>query len=195
MRCLALDGVVGAFNRQTSHSEQEAYAKRVEDGKSAANKLSKMFWWLQPSVPVANGDNTHIPPGMSAHMHAQGNASGAAALNQAHHSVPRPTHNRHRSASFGGATLPPAPQPQALPAGFGSFSAGMPPAAALRFGGLPAHPGINVSHLNPMHAFAPPTLGDNQAGFLPDFDEAQYQAGLAQAAQLQQLIQQLSYLN
>ncbi|KAG2486109.1 hypothetical protein HYH03_015204 [Edaphochlamys debaryana] len=50
MRCIALDGVVEAFMASRPEQEIAAFKARQEEGRSAANKVNKMFWWLQPSV-------------------------------------------------------------------------------------------------------------------------------------------------
>ncbi|GIL71650.1 hypothetical protein Vretifemale_2174 [Volvox reticuliferus] len=50
MRCIALDGIVEAFLGSFSVEDVASFKARKEEGKSAANKVNKMFWWLQPSA-------------------------------------------------------------------------------------------------------------------------------------------------
>ncbi|GIL50596.1 hypothetical protein Vafri_6735 [Volvox africanus] len=101
MRCIALDGIVEAFLTSFSEAEVAAFKARQEEGKSAANKVNKMFWWLQPSAlpGMAPGGAPGFAPGTSLpHM------SGMAAPKQQPFAAP--------------------PMPQQLPSG-GVMTAGM----------------------------------------------------------------------
>ncbi len=44
MRCIALDSIVEAFLSSLTDADLAAYKARQEEGKSAANKVNKMFW-------------------------------------------------------------------------------------------------------------------------------------------------------
>mgnify|MGYP001807000869 CR=1 FL=1 len=44
MRCIALDSIVEAFLSSLTDADLVAYKARQEEGKSAANKVNKMFW-------------------------------------------------------------------------------------------------------------------------------------------------------
>ncbi|KAG1659174.1 hypothetical protein FOA52_007555 [Chlamydomonas sp. UWO 241] len=57
VRCLALDGVAESVAASLP-AGGTSYAVRVEDGRSAANKLNKMLWWLQPAAIPALGDSS-----------------------------------------------------------------------------------------------------------------------------------------
>ncbi|KXZ46434.1 hypothetical protein GPECTOR_43g870 [Gonium pectorale] len=50
MRCIAVDAIVEAFIPSLCNEDMTSYKARQEEGKSAANKVNKMFWWLQPSA-------------------------------------------------------------------------------------------------------------------------------------------------
>eukprot|EP00955_Chlamydomonas_euryale_P074403 362018-Chlamydomonas_euryale.AAC.10 len=58
VRCLALDGVAAVIQlHMPADPGGTSYETRVEEGKSAANQLNKMLWWLQSTTP-ALGDNS-----------------------------------------------------------------------------------------------------------------------------------------
>ncbi|GLC56360.1 hypothetical protein PLESTB_001096300 [Pleodorina starrii] len=103
MRCIALDGVVEAFLASLPEEEVAAHKTRQEEGKSAANKVNKMFWWLQPSAMPGMA-----PGGPSGY----GGAPGAGMPHMS--GMPAPKHQ-----SFSGPPLP-----QQLPSG-GVMTAGM----------------------------------------------------------------------
>ncbi|EFJ45163.1 hypothetical protein VOLCADRAFT_106116 [Volvox carteri f. nagariensis] len=103
MRCIALDGVVEAFLSSLPEEEVAAYKARQEEGKSAANKVNKMFWWLQPSA--LPGMAPSGPPGF-------GGAPGAGIPHMNGMAAPK-------QQSFTGP-----PMPQQLPSG-GVMTAGM----------------------------------------------------------------------
>ncbi|PNH12170.1 E3 ubiquitin-protein ligase [Tetrabaena socialis] len=50
MRCVGLDAIVEAFLTAMPEQEVAAYKARQEEGRSAANKVNKMLWYLQPSA-------------------------------------------------------------------------------------------------------------------------------------------------
>ncbi|GFR51185.1 hypothetical protein Agub_g13462 [Astrephomene gubernaculifera] len=76
MRCIALDGVVEAFLGSLPDHEVAAYKARQEEGKSAANKVNKMFWWLQPSampnMPAGAPSGFAPAPGTAGMSHVGG---------------------------------------------------------------------------------------------------------------------------
>lgn len=82
VRCIALDAVIEAFLPLLPKAEEVAYRARQEEGKSAANKVNKMFWWLQPSAipataPAAAGSSSG---GSSAHGSGSSGGGGMQAF-------------------------------------------------------------------------------------------------------------------
>ena len=69
MRCLALDAVATIFQRFLSTAESVAFKARQDEGKSAANKLAKMYWFLQACGVWGRlgggGQDVLVPTGMS----------------------------------------------------------------------------------------------------------------------------------
>ena len=100
-----MDGVVEALGHVLSKQELDAYHARAEEGKSAANKINKMFWWLQPAAIPALGDAQAQNLNTGAGHPQHNNASAAAGVAMA--GAPAPS--RVRSSSGGGAP-PPAPR-------------------------------------------------------------------------------------
>ena len=53
VRCLAVDAIGDILKASMSAKEREKFAKRLEEGRSAADKVNKVFWWLAPqAVPI-----------------------------------------------------------------------------------------------------------------------------------------------
>jgi hypothetical protein len=53
VRCLAVDAIGDSLKASMPAKEREKFAKRVEEGRSAADKVNKVFWWLAPqAVPI-----------------------------------------------------------------------------------------------------------------------------------------------
>ncbi|KAG2422587.1 hypothetical protein HXX76_015915 [Chlamydomonas incerta] len=107
MRCIALDSIVEAFLSSLTDADLVSYKARQEEGKSAANKVNKMFWWLQPSAM----------PGMPSGAGSGGYGASPAPV------PPMPGMMGPKSGSFSGAPLP-----QQLPNG-GMMTAGLMGAA------------------------------------------------------------------
>ena len=45
VRCLPVDAVVEALKTHMPAKDRERFNKRVEEGRSAADKVNKIFWW------------------------------------------------------------------------------------------------------------------------------------------------------
>jgi hypothetical protein len=72
VRCLALDGIVEALVQSLPQAEMNVYQARVEEGKSAVNKLIKMLWWLQTAaIPVSSVAGAEPVSGAPAHARAK----------------------------------------------------------------------------------------------------------------------------
>ncbi|KAF6258946.1 hypothetical protein COO60DRAFT_1068765 [Scenedesmus sp. NREL 46B-D3] len=50
VRCLAMDKVAASIVPSLTAEQQQQYAKRKQDGQSAADKVNKMFWYLAPTA-------------------------------------------------------------------------------------------------------------------------------------------------
>lgn len=145
-RCIALDGVIEAFLPSLPDHEVAAFKARQEEGKSAANKVNKMFWWLQPSaVPGVPGN----PPGFAGNQGAGMGASGMGNLaKQPSFPSAQPQQAMMGAGLMGGAyqqakPLPPAGGHARRASNPGSSQPGFPPRPSGRsnsFSAGGAHP-------------------------------------------------------
>jgi hypothetical protein len=124
VRCLAVDAVVDAMMGGLAPCDKERYSKRVADGKSAADRINKTFWWLAPqAVPIAGASSGQVGLSFSnAQLNAQLPPQQAAAMAAA---APPRAKPQHRSHPRRHASVPQLPKPhqqlppaQQLPAGF-----------------------------------------------------------------------------
>jgi len=158
---------VSAYEKFLPKAEADAFQARLEEGKSAANKLNKMLWWLQPAqIPAtdtgAPGPTTGMQMPVAVNMHQQRRPN-----------VPRHP-NMQPSASFGGAMpynqMQPPPQQRRLasismPGGYSGMGAPVNPTPAM------------AAHGNNMDAFA--TLGISNAAQLQPYALLDLAAGFS----------------
>ncbi len=144
-RCIALDGVIEAFLPSLPDHEVAAFKARQEEGKSAANKVNKMFWWLQPSaVPGVPGN----PPGFAGNQGVGMGASGMGNLAKQPSFGAQPQQAMMGAGLMGGAyqqakPLPPAGGHARRASNPGSSQPGFPPRPSGRsnsFSAGGAHP-------------------------------------------------------
>jgi hypothetical protein len=95
VRCLAVDAVVDAVVGALMPREKERFGKRVADGKSAADRINKTFWWLAPqAVPIAGASAGQVGLSFAAAQHPAMAQHPPRARQQQHRQHPR----RHTSA-------------------------------------------------------------------------------------------------
>lgn len=205
VRCLALDSMVQAFAKTLPKAEADAHTARVEEGRTAANKLNKLYWYLQPQVPLTGID------GMGGPCPAPGMPGAGPMMSQLGQQQPLPQHtqglphmrSRVRSASYGGPGAAPPSQMQQQQqqacqmqrGGFNSMGGG--PMGVMGMGGGPGAPGMGPMGGAPPRPPMAQQLHANQLGALQHQQHQQQQqlnAALAAAQAQQQQQQQLQSL-
>ncbi|KAL6748535.1 hypothetical protein V8C86DRAFT_2875639 [Haematococcus lacustris] len=159
VRCPALDAIVHAFAIKSLDAvELKAYLARMEEGKSAANKLNKMFWWRLPSAAApsashqADASGLSLPPGAFVHHTAQ---------HRQGHPSPRPPPMAHRGCQ---PPPPPGPHPNCLHQQRPPYGPPCPPAHPPHY---PAHDtsrGLHRISVPSGHCTAPDALRNDQLG-------------------------------
>ena len=105
VRCLALDYAAEACVKLLPEDEFAAYKARVEEGKPVANKLNKMFWWLQPAAIPALGSNgmentAPLPPHGGGGRRPRSLSQGGGTLMMLGMEACQATHTQELSTAF-----------------------------------------------------------------------------------------------